>query len=44
LEEEWHAAMNMPKTTFQDQERRVAQLDSLQKRIIEILVHASQNS
>jgi hypothetical protein len=44
LAEEWHEAMNMPKATFEDQERQVAQLDSLQKRIIEILVRTSRNS
>jgi hypothetical protein len=43
LASEWHNALNMPKATFQDQERRVAQLDALQKRTIEILVRISQN-
>jgi hypothetical protein len=42
LAEELHVAVNMPKATFSDQERQVAQLDSLQKRIIEILVRTSQ--
>jgi len=36
-----HEALNLPKASFEDQERRVAQLDALQKRTIEILVRAS---
>ena len=44
LADEWRAAIDMPKATFQDQERQVALLDSLQKRIIEILVRTSQIS
>ena len=43
LASEWQDALNMPKTTFQDQERRVSQLDALQKRTIEILVRISQS-
>jgi len=42
LAEECQEAINMPKATFLDQERQVALLDSLQKRIIEILVRGSQ--
>jgi hypothetical protein len=43
LVSEWHDALNMPKATFLDQERRVVQLDALQKRTIEILVRISQS-
>jgi hypothetical protein len=43
LASEWHDALNMPKATFLDQERRVSQLDALQKRTIEILVRISQS-
>jgi hypothetical protein len=44
LAEEWREAMNMPKATFQDQERQVALVDSLQKRTVEILVRTSQSN
>ncbi len=43
LASEWHDALNMPKASFLDQERRVAQLDALQKRTIEILVRINQS-
>ena len=43
LVSELRDALNMPKATFQDQERRVVQLDALQKRTIEILVRISQS-
>jgi hypothetical protein len=44
LAAEWHEALNMPKVTFQEQEVQVAQLDSLQRRTIEILVRTSPGS
>jgi len=43
LAAEWHEAMDLPNHAFEDQEKRVRQLDSLQKRIIEILVSASRS-
>jgi hypothetical protein len=42
LASEWNDALNMPNASFEDQERRVSQLDALQKRTIEILVRISQ--
>jgi head-tail adaptor len=44
LAEEWREAMNMPKATFQDKERQVALVDSLQRRTIEILVRTRQSN
>jgi len=44
LAEEWHDAINLPKANFQEQERQVALLDSLQRRTIEILVRTSQGN
>jgi hypothetical protein len=41
LASEWHGVLNLPKASFEDQQRRVAQLDALQKRTIEILVGLS---
>jgi hypothetical protein len=43
LVSEWQDALNLPKANFQNQERRVVQLDALQKRTIEILVRISQS-
>jgi hypothetical protein len=40
LAAEWQQARDLPNATFEDQETRVAQLDSLQKRIIEVLIGA----
>ncbi len=42
LASEWHCVLNLPKASFEDKERKVAQLDALQKRTIEILVSISQ--
>ena len=39
LASELQAAIALPKATFQQQQVRVAQLDSLQKRSIEVLVN-----
>jgi hypothetical protein len=44
LASEWHDALNLPKATFQDQQRQVSLLDSLQRRTIEILVRTSQQN
>jgi hypothetical protein len=44
LVEEWHEAIQMPKAAFQDPERQAARLDSLQKRIIEILVRTGRST
>ncbi len=44
LAAEWQQARNLPNAAFEDQERKAAQLDSLQKRIVEILIGASQRS
>lgn len=41
---EWHEAIDLPNNAFEDQEMRVRQLDSLQRRIIEILISASRSS
>jgi hypothetical protein len=43
LASDWRCVLNLPKASFEDQERRVAQLDALQKRTIEILVRISQS-
>jgi hypothetical protein len=44
LAEEWREAINLPKATFQDQERQAAFVDSLQRRTIEILVRTSRRN
>jgi hypothetical protein len=44
LAAEWGQARDLPGTAFEDQEKRVAQLDALQKRIIEILVSAQPSA
>jgi hypothetical protein len=41
---EWQKARDLPGIAFEDQEKRVAQLDSLQRRIVEILVSAHPNA
>jgi hypothetical protein len=41
---EWQEALSLPKATFEEQEQRVARLDALQKRTIQILVDVSQSS
>jgi hypothetical protein len=43
LASEWQVALNLPTANFQDKERRIVQLDALQKRTIEILVRISQS-
>jgi hypothetical protein len=44
LAQEWQEALGLPNATFEEQEQRVALLDALQKRSIEILVSVSQSS
>ncbi len=41
LAEEWDDALNLPKETFEAQEVRRSRLSALQRRSIEILVHAA---
>jgi hypothetical protein len=44
LVSEWKEALDMPNETFPDQERKVAQLDALQMRTIEILVSVNPSA
>jgi hypothetical protein len=41
---EWQRVQNLPKPTFEEQENRVAQLDALQKRTIQLLIRTRQFS
>lgn len=40
---EWQEALNLPKDSFEQQEARRAKLAALQRRSIEVLIHASQS-
>jgi hypothetical protein len=44
LVDEWRDTLNLPKKSFEEQQRRVGLLDSLQKRSIEILVRVSRGA
>jgi len=39
---DWQEALNLPKESFEEQEARRARVAALQRRTIEILIHASQ--
>jgi len=41
---EWERVQSLPKPTFEEEESRVAQLDALQKRTIQLLIRARLNS
>jgi hypothetical protein len=43
LAAEWHEAIDLPIHTFEEEQKRVSQMDSLQKRIIQILISASRS-
>jgi asparagine N-glycosylation enzyme membrane subunit Stt3 len=43
LAEEWHEALNLPQEAFEQQEARRARIAALQRRSIEILIHASSD-
>lgn len=44
LAKEWHEATQLPQASFGEQQRKVALLSSLQKRIIEILVRTQRSA
>ncbi len=44
LAAEWQEVLGLPSATFQDQQRRVALLDALQKRTIQILIRTGGSS
>ena len=42
LTEEWHEAMDLPQDSFEQEEARCARVAALQRRSIEILIHANE--
>jgi hypothetical protein len=44
LATEWQEALSQPTATFEEQEDRVGQLDSLQRRTIEILIRTGRSA